>query len=86
MEEAEVRRIFKKKVSDHIRNVINRVKIKQVKLAFIAVDYLMEINRILQTEKNQQISKQNKKNRSSSSSKGSATYVRGSINIGEHRK
>ncbi|XP_056174950.1 uncharacterized protein LOC115676546 [Syzygium oleosum] len=32
------------------------------------------------------MSEQNKKNRASSSSEGSATYAWGSINIGEHRK
>ena len=86
VEEKEVRRIFKKKASDHMRNVMNRAKRSQEKLNFIIGDNWTEINRIWKTEKSRQISEQNKKNRSSSSSEGSATYAGGSINIGEHRK
>ena len=88
MEEDEVKRIFKKKAGDHMQNMINKAKRNQRKLDFITADNWMEITRTWETEKYKQISEQNKKNRASSSSEGSAsaTYAGGSINIGEHRK
>ncbi|XP_056161913.1 uncharacterized protein LOC130135997 [Syzygium oleosum] len=88
MEENEVRRIFKKKAGDHMRNVMNKAKRNQQKPDFIKADNCMEITRTWETEKHKQISEQNKKNRASSSSEwsASATYAGGSINIGEHRK
>ncbi|XP_056159232.1 uncharacterized protein LOC130135029 isoform X1 [Syzygium oleosum] len=85
-EEKEVRRIFKKKAGDHMRNVMNRAKRSQEKPDFITADNWAKIKRTWDTEKHKQISEINKKNRASSSSKGSATYAGGSINIGEHRK
>ncbi|XP_056174569.1 uncharacterized protein LOC130140100 isoform X2 [Syzygium oleosum] len=85
-EEKEVRRIFKKKTGDHMRNVMNRAKRSQEKPDFITADNWAEIKRTWDTEKHKQISEINKKNRASSSSEGSATYAGGSINIGEHRK
>ncbi|XP_056169584.1 uncharacterized protein LOC130138721 [Syzygium oleosum] len=85
-EEKEVRRIFKKKADDHMRNVMNRAKRSQEKSDFITADNWTEIKRTWDTEKHKQISEQNKKNRASSSSEGSATYAGGSINIREHRK
>ncbi|XP_056166447.1 uncharacterized protein LOC130137908 [Syzygium oleosum] len=88
MEENEVRRIFKKKTGDHMRNVMNKAKRNQRKPDFITADNWTEITTTWETEKHKQISEQNKKNRASSSSEGSAfaTYVGGSINIREHRK
>ncbi|XP_048134029.1 uncharacterized protein LOC125314839 [Rhodamnia argentea] len=85
-EEDEVRRIFKKKAGDHIRNVMNKAKRSQGKPDFITGDDWTEIKRIWESEKNMQRSEQNKKNRASSSTEGSATYAGGSINIGEHKK
>ncbi|XP_056170473.1 uncharacterized protein LOC115666878 [Syzygium oleosum] len=84
--EYEVRRIFKKKAGDHMRNVMNKAKIRQEKPDFITTDNWTEIKRTWDTEKHKQMSERNKKNRTSSSSQGSATYAGGSINIGEHRK
>ncbi|XP_056174627.1 uncharacterized protein LOC130140114 [Syzygium oleosum] len=69
-----------------MRNVMNRAKRRQEKPDFITADNWAEIKRIWDTEKHQQISEINKKNRASSSSEGSATYAGVSINIGEHRK
>ncbi|XP_048128343.1 uncharacterized protein LOC115742148 [Rhodamnia argentea] len=62
-EEDEVRRIFKKKAGDHIRNVMNKAKRSQGKPDFIIGDDWTEIKRIWESEKNMQRSEQNKKNR-----------------------
>ena len=86
IEEKEIKRIFKKKAGDHMRNVMNRAKRDQEKPDFFTADNWAEIKRTWDTEKHKQISEINKKNRASSSSEGSATYAGGSINIGEHRK
>ncbi|XP_056158501.1 uncharacterized protein LOC130134825 [Syzygium oleosum] len=85
-EEKEVKRNFKKKADDHMRNVMNRAKRSQEKSDFITADNWAEIKSTWDTEKHKQISEINKKNRASSSSEGSATYVGGSINIEKHRK
>ncbi|KAI3420691.1 uncharacterized protein J3R85_012485 [Psidium guajava] len=86
IEEEEIKRIFKKKAGDHIRNVINRAKTRQVKPDFITGDSWTEMNKTWENERNKQRSEQNKKNRSSTSSEGSATYAGGSITVGEHKK
>ena len=81
-----MKRIFDKKISDFMRNVMNRAKIKQVKPSFFTVNNWSAINRFWAPEQSRQLCEQNKKNRSSSSSDGSATYAGGFINIVEHRK
>ena len=82
------RRIFKKKVSDHIRYVINKAKRTKEKPDFITADDWIEITRTWETEKHKKICEQNRKNRASSSSDGSAsaTYAGGSISISEYRR
>ncbi|XP_048132790.1 uncharacterized protein LOC115733800 isoform X1 [Rhodamnia argentea] len=88
-QDSEIRRIFKKKAGDHIRNVMNKAKTKKVKPHFITGEDWTEMNRTWEGEKMKQRSEQNAKNRASRSSEGSstsATYAGGSINIGEHRK
>ncbi|KAI6695565.1 hypothetical protein NL676_023275 [Syzygium grande] len=85
-EDNEVRRIFDKKISDFMRNVMNRAKSKQAKPSFFTADNWVAINTFWASEQSRQLCDQNKKNRSSSSSDGSATYAGGSINIAEHRK
>ena len=62
MEEAEVRRIFKKKVGDHIRYVINKAKRTKEKPDFITADDWIEITRTWETEKNKKMCEQNKTN------------------------
>ena len=88
MEEAEIRRIFKKKVGDHMRYVMNKAKRTKEKPDFVTTDDWMELNRTWETEKHKKRCEQNRKNRASSSSDGSAsaTYAGGSISIGEHRR
>ena len=55
MEEKKVRRIFKKKACDHMRNVINRAKRSQEKTDFITADKWAEIKKTWDTEKHKQI-------------------------------
>ncbi|XP_056163789.1 uncharacterized protein LOC130137081 [Syzygium oleosum] len=69
-----------------MRNVMNRAKSKQAKPSFFTADNWEAINTFWASEQSRQLCEQNKKNRSSSSSDGSATYAGGSINIAEHRK
>ena len=88
MEENEVRRIFKKKAGDHMRNVMNKAKRNQRKPDFITAGNSTKITRTWETEKHKKRCEQNRKNQASSSSDGSAsaTYAGGSISIGEHRR
>lgn len=65
---------------------MNKAKKSQQKPDFITGDDWTGIKRIWESETNKLRSEQNKKNRASSSTEGSATYAGGSINIGEHRK
>ena len=88
MKDAEVRKIFKKKVGNHMRYMIHRVKRTKKKLDFITVDNWTIITRTLETEKYKQMCEMDKKNWDSSSSDGfaSATYVESFINIDEHKR
>ena len=83
-----MRRIFKKKVGDYMRYVINKAKRTKEKPDFVTTDDWIELTRTWETEKHKRRCEQNRKNRASSSSDGStsATYAGSSISIGEHRR
>ena len=88
MEEDEVKRIFKKKIGDHMQYMINRAKRRKEKPTFFTTDNWTKITKTWKTDKHKLRCEQNKKNRASSASDGfaSATYAGGSISIGEHRR
>ncbi|XP_074569780.1 uncharacterized protein LOC141826436 [Curcuma longa] len=85
-DEVEIRRIFKKKCGDHIRNTLNHAKTRGKKPPFITDENWVRISQYWESEDSRKRSNQNKQNQACNSGALSATYAGGSINIDEHTR
>ncbi|XP_074557057.1 uncharacterized protein LOC141813049 [Curcuma longa] len=86
IDEVEIRRIFKKKCGDHIRQTLNHAKTRGKKPPFITDENWVRISQFWESEDSRKRSNQNKQNQACNSGVLSATYAGGSINIDEHTR